>query len=303
MIDGPAGGLHLRRRAARQNAERPLLLMVHGSTYSVASTFDLPVQSFSMMDVLALAGIEVWALDITGYGGSSRPPSMERNPETGAPVSRTLEAIRDVEAAVTYLLARCDLPSLTLLGWSWGTSITGALTAAMPSLVDRLALLAPQWLREGRSVSDPGGKLGSYRVVAVADVGERWLTGVADAARAEHIPAGALGALEESLLAEDALFSAKHPGRFRAPSGTVGRPVYDPGTIRCPVLVVHGEWDQELPSDMARRYFAQLTGAPYRELIEISSSTHSLVLERNRLLVFKAVIAFLFDRHDPAVWG
>src|SRR5947208_15211046 len=72
--------LHLRnkRPAALKtfSAERTILMM-HGATYSSESLFDVPLGGVSFMDYLAAHGYDVFALDVRGFGRSTRPPEME----------------------------------------------------------------------------------------------------------------------------------------------------------------------------------------------------------------------------------
>ena len=97
---------------------------------------------------------------------------------------------------------------------------------------------------------------------------------------------------------------------MRAPNGTVqdsrefwsvGKPFYDPGKITVPTLVVHADWDADLPSDMTRAYFAKLTGAPYRRWVEIAEGTHSVIMEKNRMQLFTAVQQFLDEDFTPGL--
>jgi hypothetical protein len=49
------------------------LLYVHGATYPASETFDLKLGGASFMDLLASHGFDVYAMDLPGYGKSSRP--------------------------------------------------------------------------------------------------------------------------------------------------------------------------------------------------------------------------------------
>jgi pimeloyl-ACP methyl ester carboxylesterase len=80
---------------------------------------------------------------------------------------------------------------------------------------------------------------------------------------------------------------------------SAGKPFYDPGLITRPVLVVHADWDQDLPSDMTKAYFAKLTAAPYRRWVEIAEGTHTIIMEKNRMQLFHAVQAFLDEQFTP----
>ena len=74
---------------------------------------------------------------------------------------------------------------------------------------------------------------------------------------------------------------------------TAGKAHYDPADIHVPTLIIHAEWDADLPSDQAQAYFAKLTNAPYKRFVELGEGTHSIIMEKNRLDLFRAVQAFL----------
>ena len=69
--------MYRKRLGAPQPGEapRPVLFMVHGSSTSARSSFDLAVPGrgeYSMMDAFARYGFDVWTMDHEGYGRSSR---------------------------------------------------------------------------------------------------------------------------------------------------------------------------------------------------------------------------------------
>ncbi|MCW2240485.1 alpha/beta hydrolase [Azospirillum canadense] len=278
------------------------ILFVHGSTYPASTSFDLPLGGRSWMDHLAGQGHDVYLLDLRGYGQSTRPPEMDLPTEQGPPIVRTETAVRDVASAVHFILDRRGIDRLNLIGWSWGTTLMASFTAANNRLVNRLVLLAPQWLRTTPSLSDVGGTLGTHRLVSRADAKERWLRGVPDEKRRQILPDDWFEMWADATFATDPWGMTQSPQRLRAPNGTVqdsreywaaGKPLYDPRQIRVPVLLVHAEWDQDLPLDMCRTYFSLLTGAPYRRWVEIGEGTHSLLMERNRWQLFNEVDGFL----------
>lgn len=82
--------LHLHnKRPSNLKAFSPerTILMMHGATYSSGSLFDVPLGGLSFMDHLAAQGYDVYALDVRGYGGSTRPPEMSAPAEEAAPGS------------------------------------------------------------------------------------------------------------------------------------------------------------------------------------------------------------------------
>src|SRR5262245_6417611 len=80
------------------------MLFVHGATYPSETSFDLPLGGMSWMDYIAKAGYDVWLVDVRGYGRSTRPPAMDQPPAANPPFATTEEAVRDVGAAVDYIL-------------------------------------------------------------------------------------------------------------------------------------------------------------------------------------------------------
>ena len=67
--------LHGHSIAYVQKGSGPVLLLVHGSSPAALASFDLSVPGhaeFSLMNVFARLGYDVWTLDHEGYGRSSR---------------------------------------------------------------------------------------------------------------------------------------------------------------------------------------------------------------------------------------
>ncbi|AEI42834.1 putative alpha/beta hydrolase fold protein [Paenibacillus mucilaginosus 3016] len=68
-----------------------------------------------------------------------------------------------------------------------------------------------------------------------------------------------------------------------------------------PVLLVHAEWDIDVPLELAQSFFTSLTGAVYRRWVEIGEGTHMVLLEKNRLQAFQAIQVFLDEEYSPAL--
>lgn len=287
---------------------RKILLMVHGATYPASTSYDLALNGFSWMDHVARQGYDVYCLDLRGFGRSTRPPEMSQPAADNPPVVRTETASRDVAAAVDFILARRGAKKLNLLGWSWGTAVTGLYATGHNDKLEKLVLYAPAWVRTQTAPVDPGSTLGAYRIVERASAKKRWLNGVAESQQASLLPAAWYQAWEDATFATDPVGATLNPPGLRAPNGSVqdlreywlsGRPVYEPSEIRVPVLLVHAEWDVDLPSALMHAYFAQLVNAPYRRAVEIGEGTHMVMLEKNRMQLFQAVQQFLDERYTP----
>jgi pimeloyl-ACP methyl ester carboxylesterase len=284
-----------------------VLLYVHGSTYPSETTFDFAVDGYSWMDYIARRGYDVYLVDVRGYGRSTRPPQMEQPPERNRPVVTSTTAVKDVSAAIDFILKRRGVDKINLIGWSWGTTIMGWYTAENSSKVNKLVLYAPQWV--SRHPAAPKEDVqGAYRIVTRASVKRHWLSGVPAERRPALIPDGWFEAWADATFATDPLGSRQFPQVLRAPNGTrqdarfywmAGRPMYDPGLIRVPTLLVHAEWDAELPSYMLNTYLAKLTHAPYKRYVEIGEGTHFVMMEKNRLQLFGVVQQFLEEDFKP----
>ncbi len=279
------------------------LLYVHGSTYPAHSMFDLPLGSQSWMEYIASHGYDVYCLDVRGYGRSTRPKEMNDKPEANAPVVRTPQAVKDVGSVVDMILKRRKLTRLNLLGWSWGCAQMATYTTQNPDKVARLMLYAPSWLRTTPSHihggSDP---IGAYRTVTTEQAKARWLAGVPNHKKADHIPAGWFEQWSKANWATDPVGAKQNPPVIRAPNGTVqdtaefwlaGKPMYDPAKITAPTLIVLGEWDSDTPPYMSQTLFPLLVNSPGKRFVMLAEGTHHMMIERSRGALFAAVQAFL----------
>ncbi len=279
------------------------VLFIHGATFPGSATFDLGVEGGSWMEWMAKRGYDVYALDLRGYGKSTRPPAMGQPAEANPPAVDGETAVADVSKAVDFILSRRSLDKLVLVGWSWGATLAGAYTAQAGSRVDKLVLYAPQWLKDGGP--KPTEKLGAWRAVPLPAVRERWTRDVPAGEKAELVPAAWADAWMAALKDSDPEGAAQTPPALRVPNGAIadwldswgaGKPYWRPERISAPTLVIQGEWDAETPPDMGLSVFANLTRAETRRYVLIGEGTHTLLLEKNRQQLFRAVQSFLEEK-------
>lgn len=305
----PGVELYVRNKHAADVTSFPAdrtLLFIHGATYPAETAFDLPIDGVSMMDLFAQNGFDVYLVDVRSYGRSTRPPEMDQPPEANKPIATSEEAGRDLGSAVDFVLARRGIPKLDLIGWSWGTSIAGNYTAGHNDKINRLVLYAPAWTFKP-AAAPPAAATPAYRLVGKDSAKARWTRGVPEDKVATLIPPGVFERWWDETLATDPVGSKMNPPMLRAGDGVMvefanywgaGKPYYDPGKITVPTLVIHAEWDADLPSYLAEAYFAKLTAAPYKRFVELGEGTHTVMLEKNRMQFFHEILGFLTES-DP----
>lgn len=278
------------------------VIMMHGATYSSGSLFDTQVEGESFMDYLAASGMDVWAVDVRGYGGASRMASFDEPALENPPSVRAEAAAGDLCSAIDFILKRQNLTQLNIIGMSWGGTVSALYTTLNTGKVRRLTLIAPQWLQEGKPALDPGGAIGAWRDIEIDAIEARWLRGVPDKKKHDLIPSGGFSQWAMQTLSDEPNLELKAQRKIRASTGPIqdtrvnwsaGIPVYDPADIRVPVLLLHGEWDQDVPIDATLNWFLRATGTPWKRWVEVGEATHMMALEKNRKQVFALARDFI----------
>src|SRR5689334_23081471 len=157
-------------RAARGATSDGVVLFVHGAGTPAEVTFDVPYKNYSWMAYLARAGFDVFSMDMTGYGRSTRPIPMNDPcnfpkeqqaqfvpktipapcaPSYPTPITTMSSDWNDIAGVVDHLRTLRGVDKVSLVGWSQGGPRTGGYTARNPDKVARLVVLAPAYSRDG----------------------------------------------------------------------------------------------------------------------------------------------------------
>jgi pimeloyl-ACP methyl ester carboxylesterase len=278
------------------------VLFVHGATYPSETAFDLKLGGQSWMDYIASRGYDVWLVDVRGYGRSSKTAALSQPANANPPFANTEDAVRDVTTAVDFIMKRRGIAKINLIGWSWGTTTMALYTTRNNERVNKLVLFAPVWTTPPTVGKPPAPPTTAYRTVTVDAARARWVTGVPADKQAALIPAGWFDTWARAVLDSDPEGAKLNPPVLRAPNGTMvdilgswllGKRLYDAEQIRVPTMLIKAEWDADTPAHMAQGLFASLKNTPYKSYVEIGEGTHTVMLEKNRMQLFRPVQAFL----------
>lgn len=302
----PAGGPDIQvllrnKRPAQLATVRPrrTLLYVHGLTYASSTSFDLPLGGRSWMELIAERGFDVWCLDLPGYGRSTKPSGMAQPPGDNPPLVRKDATYASVAAAADFIRTRRGVEKLVVMGWSAGTVLMGRYAAENPSLVHRVVLYAPVWLRAGPGLTPPTT---AYRSVTQEAVKRDWLASVPSAKRDAVLPPEWFSQFAEVNWSTDPEGARANPPVLRVPNGPMAdlrenqasnTPYFDPAAITAPTLLIGAEWDTITPPHVWAALFPLLVNSPSKMLVQLAEGTHSIFVERNRGALFKAVQNFL----------
>lgn len=166
-IAGQPVDLYVRERVSSRVGARAkhdkVVLFVHGAGTPAEVSFDVPYAGYSWMAHLAAAGYDVFSVDMTGYGRSTRPKAMADKCNLSAAQQKTFSvdcaqtypgALTNIEsdwhnigAAVDYIRKLRGVERVSLVGWSQGGPRAGGWTAQNPELVEKLIFLAPAYNR------------------------------------------------------------------------------------------------------------------------------------------------------------
>jgi alpha-beta hydrolase superfamily lysophospholipase len=259
----------------------PVLFLVHGSSISSRSTFDLTVPGhgeYSMMNAFAEFGFDVWTMDFAGYGRSS--------PASGN--SDIADGVRDLEAAMKVLERETGQQRFHFFGESSGALRAGAFAMAHSDRIHRLVMTAFTYTGAGSpTLAKRAEQVEYYRThklrvrdrKMIRSIFTRDKAGTTDPAVAE------------------ALANAELKFGDTVPTGTyldmtAHLPIVDPQKLHAPVLIARGEYDGIASMEDLLNFFSKVASEE-RQFIVLAGAAHSLVLCSNRRQLWHITQAFL----------
>ncbi len=271
----------LSKSTKAQRESKPLLFLVHGSSMSARTGYDLTVpgqKDYSVMDVFASYGYDVWTMDHEGYGRSSHTDGN----------SDIASGVEDLKAGVEVIRKETGIERIAFFGQSSGALRAAAFANVCPERVERLALAAMVWTGEG----SPTLKKRRERL-------EEWRSSNQRAVDLEFYKS--IHNRDKPGLSDDAvpvaMAEAEKPYGGTVPTGTyvdmcAKLPLVDPHKIQCPVMIIRGEHDGIASMEDVIAFYNELPNSD-KHFVTLSGQAHSTQLGINRHRFWHVLNAFL----------
>jgi pimeloyl-ACP methyl ester carboxylesterase len=259
-----------RKRLADDRTPKPVLFLVHGSSFSGRGGFDLHVPgapNYSFMDEFARYGFDVWTMDHENYGRSSKTDSN----------SDIRSGVEDLKAAMPVVERATGQKTFMFYGQSAGSLRLGVFAMEEPGRVDRMVLDAFTYTGEGapeimkRRANIAKLTASNFRSSSQASFDAIFARD--DPSTADPKVPKALGDYELKLT-------------NRTPNGTyvdmaIHMPMVDPKRLHCPVCITRASHDGNATDAELLDFFSQLSNKD-KQFCEIEGVAHVAVLGINR---------------------
>ena len=317
-IAGQVSTVYVRERSTAGTVMRAnslaghVVLFIHGAGTPAEVAFDVPTADYSWMAYLAQAGYDVFAMDTTGYGRSTRPAVMNDPCNLAAPQQATfvpallpapctssyphqLTTIQsdwdDINAVVDYIRTLRRVEKVSLVAWSLGGPRSAGYAAQHADRIDKMVLLAPAYNRSAPAAAPaipaPGA---AFNTQSHGEFTANWDRQVG--CQAQYDPAVS-DIVWSEMLASDPVGRTWAGGVRRAPVTTTwGWNQAMVATTMTPTLMVAGVHDKQVPPDRVRQLYEDL-GAKQKVFVDLACSSHNAMWEKNHLMLFKASLDWL----------
>jgi len=262
-------------------APRPVLFLVHGSSNSAVSSFDLTVPGkgeYSMMNVFARWGWDVWTMDHEGYGRSSRTESN----------SDIASGAADLAAAWQIVQFETGEARMHMLGESSGALRAAVFAARQPENVGRLILSAFTYTgKDSPTLIQRAKNLDYFRTHNRRPRGRDMIRSIFT----RDDPGTSDMAVAEALADAELKFGEDIPtGTYL--DMTANLPVVQPEQVKSPVLLIRGAHDGIATVEDLWEFYRRLPNDD-KQFVSLSHAAHALIFGLNRAQFWHCCQAFL----------
>jgi pimeloyl-ACP methyl ester carboxylesterase len=271
---------------------RPVLLL-HGRTWSSVPVYhllggpkhrDAGEESRSLMEALLAKGLQPYAMDFRGFGGTPHDETGYVEPKA---------CVKDAETVLKWISKRHGLDDLEdddqnkaappcLFGWSQGALVAQLLAQSSPSLISKLILYG--------SIYDPLVRYPREPLYTLEKPNRTVIQNGFDDAIEDFTVEGTIAPEPARRFAEAALLGDpikaiwKHTYQFNN---------CDPARIHIPTLVVAGDQDPYAPLHVQQELFANLGRGCDRTWSILSDSDHAVHLLEGRDRLINIIVSFV----------
>jgi pimeloyl-ACP methyl ester carboxylesterase len=276
---------------AKDDASLRPILLLHGRTWSSVPVYHLfggpkhaqqGQQSRSLMEAFLAAGLQPYAMDFRGFGGT-------HHDETG--FVEPNRCVLDTESALHWISKRhgldeCpDAEKPVLFGWSQGALVAQLAAQKIYPSLDRLVLYG--------SIYDPLVRYPREPLYSLNKPNRTIIENTFDGAIEDFTVEGSIPPEPARTFAEAALTSD--------PTKAMWRSVYqfnncDPGRVHVPTLVVAGDQDPYAPLHVQQELFLNLGRGSDRTWSILADSDHAAHLLEGRERLINTVVSFVRNR-------
>jgi pimeloyl-ACP methyl ester carboxylesterase len=278
-VNNGAIKLYVWEKYAETTNNKPIIVLCHGSATAGKESFDLQVPgkpTYSLMDVLAQNGFDVFALDVRGFGRSTHPEGH----------MSTAEASQDLNAVVDYVLKLRNVKKVNLLAWSWGTQYGGMFVMSQPEKVAKYVSYAQMHLNSP-DIAKRRPRIDFFRQNAYVSIPEPlWKPRFYSMAPPEVSDPEVVDAFAKVA----AQVEVKSPTGPQLDMVTI-MPMLNPRLMPVPVMIIHGQYDDVADLDGLLPFFAQLPN-PRKQYVVVPDAGHMMHLQKGHRLFQHDVIAF-----------
>ena len=247
------------------------VLFVHGRTWSARPDFDLQVPGLqrSVLQSFVAKGFAAYAVDLRGYGATSRDETGWLTPKRSA---------EDIINVLTWMAAQHPtLPKPTLVGWSRGAVMAGMAAQMAPTRLSNVVMFGFAF--------DPDLKFANL------DIDEKPVKGKNTAAAAESDfvspdvtpPAVIKAFVDQALKTDPVLVDVKEDAEFN---------LFVPAEMATPALIMFGSNDAGVTMEDAGKMFAKLASKD-KQVVVLPGADHAAHLEDTHDAWVAAIVNFI----------
>lgn len=244
------------------------ILLLHGGASGYV-LWDIRIKDYDVMDYLAQKGFVVYAVDMRGFGKSTKTSGLDVRAETCA---------EDVKRVVDFIKRRLGVNKIYLAGGSFGSIVAATYAGKYQTDLEKLALISPPY----SDMSDSAKAL-IQTLLDLIDKGEGYYPNALDPQKLaaelyssdqevlsyyaqiciSHCPNNPIGSTLDLVKGEDGKLAADH---------------YIP-LVTVPTVVITGANDELCPAENARQLYQDL-GTENKKLVVVPNAWHRVFLER-----------------------